>query len=164
MILNFSLLSIPALRSSPNLFSNSKDGPLNKTLRSIPDRLPPLSGKSKYSIIHLRFRQSIPAARPHDRKHTSFGILRTRQLKYNCGNRHRSFQRFEPMKDGRSIKIIKQYQMKHVHLPIRCVMKKRFIPVCLTCKLFQDRVKSRTLFFVPKQFWQDRQFWGSSFH
>ena len=51
IILNSNLLSSPSLRSSPNLFSNSKDESLNKTLRSIPDRLPPLSCKSKYSYL-----------------------------------------------------------------------------------------------------------------
>ena len=54
-ILDFNLLSSPSLRSSPNLFSNSKGESLNKTLRSIPDRLPPLSCKHNFSIRDLRF-------------------------------------------------------------------------------------------------------------
>lgn len=53
LILASNLLSIPFLRSSPDLFSDSKGEFLDKTLLSTPDLLPPLSCKNKCSIIHF---------------------------------------------------------------------------------------------------------------
>ena len=91
IILDSNLLSDPTLRSSPSLLSNSTGGSLNKILRSIPERLPPLSCKSKFSIIYLRLRWLTPVCVPQTRDHKRSDILRTQQLRSNCGDRCDAF-------------------------------------------------------------------------